>query len=296
MNDVRACVLGNGKCRQHAAPGHRACTHHAAQLAATLTILAKTYYELTTIAELTPTGSGDNSGGSRAVPGPRSPAVDALIVHTDPRSVTEPGRSPAALASIAGWAREVREERSLDTTPDQMIATVPAGRITMAREVTTLRRNWDWILGQPWLEGFAEEIHGVLNALRIVRRMDAPVLRIGTCPTKVALIPVRTNIGVIDIPLLCGAPLRVRADATTIRCRNCDTTWSRDRWHELGDGLTDYARLADELGVKAGTLRYWASVDGWTEHHVNGRKVILRAEALDSYRKRRGPTPLDQTG
>lgn len=290
MTDVRPCLLH--QTAQDAAPGHNACQRCADRLAGNLLDLVKTYYELTSIAELTPTGSGDNSGGARPVPGPRSPAVDALLVHTDPRSVTAPGQPPAALASITEWARSVREDRSADTPPDQMRATVPAGRATMAREYRTLRFHWDYVLTQDWLPAFADEVQAILNALRIVRRLNAPVMRIGTCPKAILTLVLDGE----QIPLLCGAQLRVRTDATTIRCRNCGSEWTRATWHHLGDGLTDYARLADELGVVVGTLRYWASKDDWTEYGTRGRRLILRTQALDSYRKRRGHLPLEQAG
>jgi hypothetical protein len=292
---IRTCVLGctsNDGVAYRAVPGRLACDPCAEKLAKALTSLGKLYYELLDIEELIPGGSGTNTGGSRPVPGPRSPAVDGLLVHSDVRSSTSAGQPPAALASIAGWAREVREERSLDTARDQLRGTVPDGRITMAREIATLRFNWHFVMGQEWLGDFADEVHAVLAALRSAGRMDAPTIRLGTCTVRVLGIDTTTG----PVTLECGARLRVRTDATELRCSNCGTVWPRSRWHELGDGLSDYARLSEELGVVVGTLRYWASKDGWTEHGTRSRRLVLRSEALESYRKRRGALPLEQAG
>ncbi|MCU1680951.1 MAG: hypothetical protein JWQ81_1690 [Amycolatopsis sp.] len=292
---IRTCVLGcscNDGVAYRAAPGRLACDPCSEKLAKAVTELGRLYYELTDVEELIPGGSGSNAGGSRPVPGPRSPAVDGLIVHTDVRSSTSAGQPPAALASIAGWAREVREERSLDTARDQLRGTVPDGRVTMAREIGTLKFEWHWVMGQEWLADFAAEVHAVLAALRSAGRMDAPTIRLGTCTVRVLGIDTATR----PVTLECGARLRVRTDATELRCSNCGTVWPRSRWHELGDGQSDYARLAEELGVPVGTLRRWSHEDSWTVSGTRSRRLVTRAQALESFRKRRGALPLEQAG
>lgn len=290
MNDIRPCVLANPRHPHQAAPGWNVCATCADTLHTTLADLQATYEQLDTIEELTPTGSGDNNGGGRAVPGPRSPAVDALLNHTDPRS--QHGNT-AALATIVDWARLIRAEHSIDTPRSRMLATVPHGRITMGREIATIRLHWGWLMGTELVPAFAVDVRGVLTALRLVRRMDAPTIRIGSCPTVLLAIPLPDG-GWLD--LACAAPLRVKTDADTIRCRNCGASWSRGTWHQLGDGLTDYAKLSDELGVNPSTLRYWSAKDHWTVHGTAGRRLVLRAEAHESYRKRRGHLPLEQAG
>lgn len=276
MNAIRACVLG---CKAvddiqfRAAPGRLVCDRCAERLAGVLADIALIYAILTDVESLIP-GGGD--GSHRAVPGPRSPAADAILVHTDPRSTWD--GHPAALATIESWARMVREETG---------AAVPLGRITMVRELETIRFNWDWILGQPWVDELASEMRDVLAALRIVGRTGERVLRIGTCPGPPPLDDE-------EIPPGCGAALRVRVGDEAISCHTCGSSWPRSRWGELGDPWTDYARLAAELGVPGGTLRYWCSQDHWSVGGSHGRRLVLRADAVTSYVRRRGPLSLDQ--
>ncbi|MGW4484315.1 hypothetical protein ACWEOE_10805 [Amycolatopsis sp. NPDC004368] len=295
MNQPRSCVLG---CRDRdgvpfrAAPGLLVCPACSEKLRGVLDDLERTFYALDDVDELTPHGSPDGAG-VRQVAGSRSPAVDALLVHRDPRSVTGVHESPAALASMAEFARTVREDRSIDVPREQLRATVPAGRITMRRECATLRFNWDWIMAQPWVDDFAAELRRVLDALRSVRREFAPALRIGKCPT--ALIGLDLPDG-DAVTLDCGATLKVRAGDTEVRCRNCGTTWPRDRWHELGDPWTDYASLSADLGVPVGTLRRWAHEDSWQRTNRPGRPLIARADALASLARRRPNATLEQAG
>lgn len=295
MNQPRSCVLG---CHDadgvphRASPGLLVCPTCSEKLRAVLDDLERTFRELSDVDELIPSGSPDKVG-VRTVPGPRSPAVDALLVHLDPRSVTGPNEPPAALASIAEFARSVREDRSLDVPREQLRATVPAGRITMRRECATLRFNWDWIMAQDWAADFAGEIRRVLNSLRAVRREFPPVLRIGKC--KVPAVAFELPDG-SKLTLDCGAPLRVLATADEIRCRNCRTVWTRDEWHELGSPWADYASLSEDLGVPVGTLRRWAHEDGWERTTRPGRSLVHRADALGSYARRRPNTTLSQAG
>lgn len=285
---TRACVLG---CRNaeripfRAAPGLLVCHRCSDDLRTVLDDIDDLYRAVTDIDDLIPGGHGD-TGGARKPPGPRSPAMDAVLVHTDHR--TRGNDRPAALACIEGWARLVREERSLDVAADQMLTTVPAGRITMGRELGTLRFHWDWIMAQAWVDDFAVEMADLARALRQVSRLEVPVLRIGKCPTPLITITLPGD-DTGPITLDCGASLQVRTDATEIRCRNCGTVWPKDRWHELGDQWTDYAWLSAELAVAVGTLWRWASEDEWAKETRGGRRLVSRVDALASYdRRRRG--------
>lgn len=288
MNDVRACLLGcrtpDGYARR-AAPGTLVCPPCSESLRDVLTRLARTYAAVTELDELIPGGRGGD--GVRRVPGPRSPAVDALLAHTDPRS-----KDDSALAVVESWARWVRAERSIDVPPGQMKATVPAGRITMTRELDTLRFHWDWIMSHDEVPWFAEAMRSVLLALRQVRGELDRVTRVGKCPTVV----VPAELTGIGFDLECGASLRVRPGDTEIKCRNCGESWTKDRWPEIGSGWTDYATLADDLGVKVGTLWRWASEDQWRTQNPGRRRLVLRADALDSYTRRRGPLSFGQAG
>lgn len=288
MNEIRACLLGcrnpDGYARR-AAPGLNVCPPCSEKLRGVLAVLERTYAAVTELDELIPGGRGT---GIRTVPGPRSPAVDGILAHTDPRTTDD----DSALATVASWARWVRAERSIDVEPGQMLSTVPAGRVTMARELATLRFNWDWLMGSTLAPEFAEAMRAVLQALRQVRGELDRVTRVGRCPTVV----VAGEVLGIPIDLMCGASLRVRPGATDITCRNCGESWERGRWHELGDARADYATFAEQFGVSRGTLRRWASEDGWDKTGTRGRPLWLRAEVFASYVRRRGDLSFEEAG
>lgn len=294
MNAPRPCVLG---CRNadgipyRAAPGLHTCHPCSERLRRTLGHIEQTYATVTAIDELIPGGHGNN--GVRTPPGPRSPAVDTLLVHADPRTYQRVGDRPAALATITEWAKRVRADRSIDVDPDHMRATVPLGRVTMARELGTLRFNWDWIMSQSWVDEFADHMRELLNALRSVDAQQARATRVGKCPITVAAIglPDSTN-----VELACGAWLRLKPGHDTITCRNCGHTWPRARWHEIGEPWTRYAELARIWDMPAGTLRVWAHEDRWRTVKIGRDAMLLRADAVGSYIRRRGELPLGEAG
>jgi hypothetical protein len=218
-----------------------------------------------------------------SVPGPRSPAVDAVIVHTDVRSVDRD--RPPALAIVESWARAVREERARDIPASQLRATVPAGRVTMARELATLLFHWDWLMGWELVTDFASEVRAVQQELRRLRYGPDVLLRVKCAAVLVA----------IDFPRLvdplvvrCGAAMIVRPGDEAITCRNCGTVWPRRRWaRELGDDWADYAALAAEWNVTTALLRQWCRRDGWRVAGTRGRRLVSRADANASYEQRR---------
>lgn len=283
MNQPRTCVLDcrdrDGYARR-ASPGLLVCSLCSERLRKTVDAIERTYLLVTQVAELIPGGRGGD--GVRRVPGPRSPAVDAIIAHTDRRS------DDGAVAVIEAWARWVRAERSLDTEPAQMLATVPAGRVTMYRELATLRFHWDWLMGSEQVEEFAEALTQVYYQLRRTRGELDKVTRVGKCPTLIAVTD--------EVELRCGAWLSVKPRDSEIRCRNCGTIWPRDRWEELGDTAADYATLSKQFGVPVGTLRRWASEDGWTKSGERGRPLLNRDEVRASYLRRRGLVRFDEAG
>lgn len=291
MTTSTACLFNHYRddVQVRAAPGLLVCHPCSAQTRKAVDYLGRLYDDMCDVDELTPSGSPDSTGG-RSVPGSKSPAVDALLVHSDPRSYARVGDHPAALATIASWARMIREERSLDTPPAQLRGTVPAGRISMERELQTIRFHWDWLMAYPTVLRFAADVDEVIGGLEYVRRMNPPVIKIGACPvvTTVEDLPDGSV-----LPLVCGTQLRVRPDDTDIRCRGCHTVWPRSRWHLLGDPWADYPHLAAELGVPLGTLMRWSSKDQWVtkKSATSGtgvRKLVLRADALASYERYRG--------
>jgi hypothetical protein len=250
----------------------------ADRLAGQLGGLASWYAFLQTPAELIPHGSG-----VRGAPGfgPRSPAVDALLVQSDVRTRWTSEYSFGALAVVESWTRVIREE----VRPR---AAVPAGRATMSRELRTIRWHWDWLLRQHWIDDFDREIRDVLRSLMMAGRLMERALRIGPCPVVIRTV-------VVDgapIHLTCGATLRVRADADSIVCRNCGAAWPRSRWHELGDPWTDLATLSGDLSVPVGTLRRWCGEDGWDTKRSGGRHLVARAAALESAQRHGRWTPV----
>lgn len=295
----RPCVFDHADrdgVQVQAATGLLVCHRCSHLLRQAVDHLGRLYDGLQDVDELTPGGHPDGTG-TRTIPGPKSPAVDALLVHSDPRSYARVGDHPAALATIAGWARFIREERSLDTPPTELRRTVPAGRISMERELATIRFHWDWLMARPVVAQFEADVHEVISGLEYVRRMNPPAIRIGKCPV-VTTIETLPDGG--ELPLLCGTSLRVRPDDTDVRCRGCHTVWPRARWHELGDPWADYPHLSAELGVTLGTLWKWSSKDRWRSKPsatsgTGVRRLYLRADALASYERYRGPL-LGETG
>jgi hypothetical protein len=234
-----------------------------------------------------------HSTGERGAPGfgPRSPAVDGLLMHSDPRTCWTSEHGYGALAVVTRWAKAIREDTTLDTPPDRMLLTVPEGRATMARELRTIRWHWHTVLASTGLASFAQEIGDVLHSLERAGRLTERQLRVGPCPVMLPNIlpPDGLLAEIFDgktLPGQCGHMLTVRADAVEIKCRSCETIWPRSRWLELGDPWADYAALADDLGVPVGTLWRWRREDDWRTERRGGRTLVLRADALESARKR----------
>jgi hypothetical protein len=277
VNLVRSCVLGPTHGSPHtAAPGWYACHPCADRLAGVLGDLGDRYATLQTADELIPHGSGER--GSPGF-GPRSPAVDALLVHSDVRTKWTSEHGHGALAAVESWARMIREETG---------AGVPAGRATMSRELRTIRFNWNFVLGAPWVDGFADEIRDVLRSLTMAGRLTERVMRIGPCPVEI-----EKQVGEWGAVQVwpCGDTLTVRVDADEIRCRSCGTVWPRSQWWQLGDPWTDYAALSGDLSVPVGTLRRWCGEDGWATKRTGGRYLVERAAALASAQRRGRWTP-----
>jgi len=267
-----------------AAPGLLVCHACSDQCRKAVDYLGQLYAGLQDVDELTPGGSPDGTG-TRSVPGSKSPAVDALLVHSDPRSYARVGEHPAALATMASWARFIREERSLDTPRHKLRDTIPAGRVSMDRELQTIRFHWDWLMGHQLVLAFAQAVNEIIDGLEYVRRMVPPAIRIGKCPVVVDVEQLPDG---GELPLACSTMLRVRPGDTEIRCRGCHTAWPREQWHLLGDPWADYAHLSAELGVKVGTLWYWARKDRWEVAGTKARRLVRRADALASYERYRG--------
>jgi DNA-directed RNA polymerase subunit RPC12/RpoP len=285
VTNQRPCILCRPDNPNTAAPGWYACHHCGHRLAGQLGDLADRYATLMEADELIPHGSGER--GSPGF-GPRSPAVDALLVHGDPRTCWTSEHGYGALAVVTKWAKSIREDTTIDTPPGQMLLTVPQGRATMNRELATIRWNWHHVLAATWLADFDQEIRDVLRSLTMAGRLNDRKFRVGLCPVVVEE-PVGEWGAVRVWP--CGDMLTVRVTDDEIRCRSCGTVWPRSRWHELGDPWTDYAALSGDLSVPVGTLRRWCGEDGWETKRTGGRYLVARAAALASAQRRGRWTP-----
>lgn len=200
--------------------------------------------------------------------------MDVLLAHSDVRTRWTSELGYGALAVVESWARMLREELG---------AAAPVGRATFSREVATIRFHWDHLLRAPWLDEFAREVQEVTRSLTYAGRLTERIMRIGPCPATLEVERAETH-ETYDIP--CGAMLRVRADATEIKCRNCGAVWPRSRWDEIGDRWADYATLAEDFAVAVGTLWRWASEDGWRKEKRQGRLLVHRDDAEASRDRR----------
>lgn len=316
------CVLG---CRTSDSPrrpveGWHACHRCADRLAGVLDDIGTLAALLDDPEALLPTSGRMGTGGARSVPGPRSPAVDALLIHLDVRTRNGPDDYGfGALASVETWTRVVRDENHLTAlienrpsmappgpacggpcshrsclTIRSINSGVPTGRATIARELATLRFNLHWILAQPWLDEFAAEMREVRQALEGGQAVRT--VRIGPCPVVLGYVTDAGNVVDVDeegsaVPVLCGTTLRVQLGAEVIGCRKCGSSWHRAHWRTaLGDPWIDYASLEVLLGVPVGTLWRWCSEDGWRTAGTRARRLVARLDALESYARRRSGT------
>jgi hypothetical protein len=278
---MTACAFGcrtPDKTPEPAVDGWNVCPACSARIAQLLHDLERTYTAATHIDQMIPKGDPSAPVVARSA-GSKSPTVDTILVHTDVRSVTEPGEAPAALPWANDLANEAREVLGLPA---------PGTRLTMTRELETVRAAWAWLMGHESIVDLFKEAQRVLRSLERVHGSAPKMMTAGKCPILQLAIPL-TDGTVLQIA--CGATLSFYVDARAIRCGNCRTVWPKARWRELGDDWADYATLSRDLGVPAGTLRYWASEDAWERQGREGLKRVLvsRMDALDSYTRRRGP-------
>lgn len=308
------CVLGCRSAAGGAFPaqaGYLTCDPCADELRATLRELVELYAltEDAAVPGATDVGVRTSSGY-----GPRSPAVDAVLALTDPRSAAEDGEPVGVLAVLGTWADTVRTDTGVrpalseaerqdatllvswldwcNTQPwagavlpqlgalrTEVSGTLGLGRRTVAGEANFLIRWLDWITRQPWVADLAAEVTSLHRQMRAALGLLDKHLPVGWCP-------VSTGHG-----RTCGAALRVRVGAARIVCRSCGTSWPREQWDALsvaqGTPVSDTAELSAWLGVPTGTLRRWRSEDKWKRHGDKARPLYDRAEVLASWSRRR---------
>lgn len=267
MTTPRICDL----CQHRtAAPGIRACDPCDEHLIGTLRQIQREYAAMADDDELAPAPTRTDVATRHRAPGSRPPAGVNLFTHRDARTTWTPGGGYGTLAAISSWARNIREER--DILP-------PLGPLTLERELGTIRYHWTWLLAQPWLLDFAEEIQDIARSL-VPAGMRPKVWRIERCPA---------NVGTYRAPEPCGAPLRVQTGQDVIHCGQCKTVWAKENWTQLGDPWTDYATLSEDLNVPVGTLWRWCHDDAWRTSGTRARRLVHRQDAIASYERRRAP-------
>lgn len=160
----------------------------------------------------------DASGASTGF-GSQSPANDAVIVHTDPRSDSSDKWGNltdelGALSVVDRWAQVVVEERDI-TPPSTAYLSIPL-----------LRSNHQWVVSQPWVDEYADELRQVHAAVRALAHDPIPQ-SVGQC------IAVHSHGE-------CRGAVYELDDASGVRCSVC---------HRRYDGL-DLARFraAQEAG------------------------------------------------
>lgn len=114
----------------------------------------------------------DQSGTSTAF-GSKSPANDAVILHTDPRSATSdrngnPADELGALQVVSSWAQVVVEERQINP-PSTAYLSIPL-----------LRANHQWVTRQPWVDEYADDLRAVHSAVRALAHDPIP-RSVGQC-------------------------------------------------------------------------------------------------------------------
>jgi len=115
------------------------------------------------------------------------------------------------LGTLESWARMVREERNLPR---------PEGHATVTGEAALLSRHLLWIVEQPWVDEFYDDIKAVNRNLRDAVG-DHRVRPVGRCP-------VTSDEGT------CGGAL-MPTKVGGVRCvSGCGTQWGYDDLRRLG--------------------------------------------------------------
>lgn len=170
----------------------------------------------------TPRRSDRPSGGS--------PAPINVDAHDLLQSI------PAVLGS---WTRLVCEERNL------------RGPDTHDRCSAWLLGQLDWLVEQPWVDDFADELNDLVRAAESLTRVNRHRHRLTpTCPT-------------------CGARDLGRWDGSDqVDCDTCGRAWPQDQYPWMvrlamddSRGCVTAREAANQLGVTVGTVRNYV-VDG----------------------------------
>lgn len=135
--------------------------------------------------------------GRRPGFGSRSPANDTVIHHTDWRTTPSALDGMGAIATVHEWATSVREDRGLQ----------PPRGLTFFGEIEALRTHHSWIVCQPFVDDYAQELREIHSAVRAAANDPIP-RSVGRC-----------------IHMLqhgeCGADVYELPDASGVKCSSC---------------------------------------------------------------------------
>ena len=155
---------------------------------------------------------GHQVKGKRVDP-PAPVRLDVVALLDKRTAYRYPGDIVPVLAMLEAWATLVRDERNLE--PCRRPATVTS-------EAGLLLAHIEWIITQPFVKDFADEIRQVKSALHSAIGDHAP-RPVGTCPV------VHPEDGE------CGGKLyQDRYGGMSVTCRKCGETWGETELRRLG--------------------------------------------------------------
>jgi hypothetical protein len=206
------CQLPHREPRQ-ALDGALVCRHHHGWLRDSIDDIVITYALLPHFYEPgTAVDDGHQVKGKRVDP-PAPVRLDVVALLDRRTAYRHPGDIVPVLAILEAWATLVRDERKIQ----------PCRNTTVTSEAGLLLGHLDWIIGEPFVTDFAEEIRQVKSALHSAIGDHAP-RPVGTCPV---IHP--------DNDTECGGKLyQDRYGGMSVTCRKCGETWGETELRRLG--------------------------------------------------------------
>jgi hypothetical protein len=206
------CQLPHREPRQ-ALTGALVCQHHHTWLRDSIDDIVITYALLPHFYEPgTAVDDGHQVKGKRVDP-PAPVRLDVVALLDRRTAYRHPGDIVPVLAILEAWATLVRDERKIQ----------PCRNTTVTSEAGLLLGHLDWIIGEPFVTDFAEEIRQVKSALHSAIGDHAP-RPVGTCPV---IHP--------DNDTECGGKLyQDRYGGMSVTCRKCGETWGETELRRLG--------------------------------------------------------------
>jgi hypothetical protein len=206
------CQLPHREPRE-ALTGALVCRHHHGWLRDSIDDIVITYALLPHFYEPgTAVDDGHQVKGKRVDP-PAPVRLDVVALLDRRTAYRHPGDIVPVLAILEAWATLVRDERKIQ----------PCRNTTVTSEAGLLLGHLDWIIGEPFVTDFAEEIRQVKSALHSAIGDHAP-RPVGTCPVVHP-----------DNDTECGGKLyQDRYGGMSVTCRKCGETWGETELRRLG--------------------------------------------------------------